>query len=155
MNRRGQARHRFLNERGVALVEFALILPAFCLLLFGMLDFGRAINYWLDANHLANEGARWVVVNKDTGPLPAYLRSQADTEELRSGGTDSVPTPLQVAVCYPNGAVAGERVIVQTTVVYNWLPVLDLDVANSTLTGSASMRLEQIPTNHPATGTCA
>lgn len=154
MTRRGRVRQRFLGERGVALVEFALILPAFSLLLFGMLDFGRAINYWLDANQLANEGARWVVVNKNTGSLPAYLRSQADTQELRAGGTDSVPTPLQVAVCYPEGATVGNRVVVQTRVTYNWLPVLNLDRASSTLTGTATMRLEQVPTNHPATGAC-
>jgi hypothetical protein len=32
---------------------------------------------------------------------------------------------------------------VRATVEYNWLPVLGLDVASSTLTGSATMRIEQ------------
>jgi Flp pilus assembly protein TadG len=151
----GRLRRRDDDERGVALVEFALILPVFVLLVFGVLDFGRAINYWLDANHLANEGARWVVVNRDLGePLPSFLRDQADTAELRTGGTDSVPSALQVAVCYPDGATSGNRVVVKATVVYNWLPVLGLDSVSSTLTGSATMRLENTPTNHPAVGSC-
>ena len=45
------------EERGVALVEFALVAPILLVLLFGMLDFGRVFNYWIDATHLANEGA--------------------------------------------------------------------------------------------------
>jgi Flp pilus assembly pilin Flp len=151
----GTARRRTKDERGVALVEFALILPALVLLVFGVLDIGRAINYWLDANHLANEGARWVVVNRDLGtPLPAYLRQQADSAELRDGGSDSVPNPLQVSVCYPNGNTTGNQVEVRAVVQFNWLPVLGLDVATSEITGSATMRLEGTPSNHPAVGSC-
>ena len=87
-------RPNWAEERGVALVEFALVLPILLVLLFGMLDFGRAFNYWIDSTHLANEGARWAVVNKNpasAGTLQAYIRDQADTNELRSGGTASVP----------------------------------------------------------------
>jgi Flp pilus assembly protein TadG len=144
------------GERGVALVEFALILPALVLLVFGVLDFGKAINYWLDANHLANEGARWVVVNKNLGePLNSYLRKQADTDELRTGGTDAVPSPISFTLCYPDGNTnVGSRVRVKATVDYNWLPVLNLSVGTSTLTGSATMRLEQVPSNHAAIGPC-
>ena len=156
------------DERGVALVEFALILPALVLLVFGVLDFGKAINYWLDANHLANEGARWVVVKRNPGSpslaLPAYLRSQADTKELRNGGTDSVPTPIQFSICYFDGNGntgdgnddVGDRVRVRGTVTYNWLPVLGLDAAASTITGSATMRIEQVDAKsaNPQSGSC-
>ena len=64
---------RVRDEEGVALVEFALVLPMLVMLLFGMLEFGRAINYWLDANHLANEGVRFAVVNRNpcNPPPPA------------------------------------------------------------------------------------
>ena len=129
-----------------------------CLVIFGIFDFGRAINYWLDANHLANEGARWVVVNQDLGtPLPAYLRGKADTTELRSGGTRSLPAPLQVEVCYPNGTDPGDYVLVSAEVDFHWLPFLTsvagIDTS-TTLTGTATMRLEQQPSNHPATGGC-
>lgn len=153
-----RSRRRKDGERGVALVEFALILPALVLLVFGLMDFGKAINYWLDANHLANEGARWVVVKKDLGePLDTFLRKQADTTELRNGGTDSVPSPIDFTLCYPDGvADTGNRVRVEATVEYNWLPVLGLNVASSTLTGSATMRLEQmdVDTLHPEIGPC-
>ena len=55
------------DESGVAITEFALVLPLLLLLLLGMIDFGKAINYWIDETHLANEGARWAAVNKNPG----------------------------------------------------------------------------------------
>ena len=51
------------DERGVALVEFALVLPLILLLMLGMIDFGKAFNYWNDETHLANEAARQAVVD--------------------------------------------------------------------------------------------
>src|SRR6266550_4310535 len=57
-------RRRFAaDDRGVALVEFALVLPLILLLLLGMIDFGKAFNYWNDETHLANEAARFAAVN--------------------------------------------------------------------------------------------
>jgi Flp pilus assembly protein TadG len=142
------------DESGVALVEFALVLPLLLVLLFGMLDFGRAFNYWIDSTHLANEGARWAVVNKNpgSGTLQQYIQEQADTAELRSGGTSSVPDPLQVCVSFPNGAVVGEPVKVTATVTYHWLPFLGqhIGLLDTTVTGSAVMRLEAVPTNYSA-----
>src|SRR5918992_2099973 len=51
------------RERGQALVEFALILPLFLILVVGLIQFGVGLNFWLDLNRLANQGARWAVVN--------------------------------------------------------------------------------------------
>src|SRR5919201_4870511 len=91
------------DESGVALVEFALVLPLLLILLFGMLDFGRAFNYWIDATHLANEGARWAVVNKNpgTGSLEQFIQEQADTDELRNGGSSAGPGPPPGLLPFP------------------------------------------------------
>ena len=56
------------DESGAALVEFALVAPVLLLLLLGMVDFGRAYNYWIDSTHLVHTGARWAAVNKNPGP---------------------------------------------------------------------------------------
>ena len=140
------------DERGVALVEFALVLPLLLVLLFGMLDFGKAFNYWINSTHLANEGARWAVVNKNpgSGTLQQYIQEQADTAELRSGGSASVADPLQVCVTFPNGEVVGEPVKVTASVTYHWLPFLGshIGVLNTTVTGTSIMRLEAVPTNY-------
>lgn len=51
------------DDRGAALAELALVLPMLLLVLFGMLDFGKAFNEWLDETHLANDGARLAAVS--------------------------------------------------------------------------------------------
>ena len=144
------------DEHGVALVEFVLVLPLLLIILFAMLDFGRVFNYWIDATHLANEGARWAVVNKNpgSGTLQTYIQQQGDTDELRNGGSSSVPAPLQVCVDFPNGGTVGQPVHVTASVTYVWLPFLSSGALNglleTTVTGSSTMRLEALPTNYSA-----
>ena len=146
---------RVRDEEGVALVEFALVLPLLLLLLFGMLEFGKAFNYWLDANHLANEGVRFAVVNKNPGlpagqTLQAWVKSQGDTNEFRNGGTSSVPTAAQVTICYPDGITAndaGNAVRMKVAVSYNLIPFLSsrLGVGQVQLVGTATQRIERAP----------
>src|SRR5215216_6408233 len=147
---------RARSDDGVALVEFALILPVLALMLFGMLDFGKAFNYWIDETHLANEGARWAVVNKNpasSGSLQQYIRSQATTPELRDGGTTSVADPLRVCIEFPNGtANVGDPVRVTASATYRWLAVIAqrTSITQTTITGAATMRLEAKPTSYAA-----
>jgi Flp pilus assembly protein TadG len=51
-------------ERGQSLVEFSLILPVFILLLFGILDMGRAIYAYNTVADAAREGVRVAIVNQ-------------------------------------------------------------------------------------------
>lgn len=46
------------SDRGAAAVEFALVLPLLLMLVFGMIDFGRAYNDQITLTQLAREGAR-------------------------------------------------------------------------------------------------
>lgn len=137
------------------MVEFALVLPVLLVLLLGMLDFGKAFNYWIDQTHLANEGARWAAVNKNPGggTLQQYVRSQANTPELRDGGTASVAGPIQICITFPNGtSQVGDPVRVTASTTYNWLPFLGsrLGIAQTTMTASATMRLEAAPSVYGA-----
>jgi Flp pilus assembly protein TadG len=139
------------DESGVALVEFALVLPILLVLVLGILDFGRAFNYWIDETHLANEAARFAAVNRNQGGLQAYVKSQGTTCELRGDCTSkSIATPLQVCIEYPEGALAGKPVRVTATATYHWLPFLGLGVTETTIRGTAEMRLEAPPTDVPA-----
>ena len=159
MNDRQNRGHRGLpslrGEEGAALVEFALILPILALLLFAMVDFGKAFNYWIDETHLANEGARWAVVNRNPGggSLQQYIRQQATTAELRNGGTASIPNPAQVCISFPNGTSnVGDPVEVTVSATYHWLPILGsrIGIAQTTIAGISRMRLEALPTNYSA-----
>jgi Flp pilus assembly protein TadG len=160
-HRSSRSRRSLREESGVALTEFALVLPLLLVLLLGMLDFGTAFNTWIDQTHLSNEGARWAVVDKNpgsSGTLQDYIRSQADSDQLRNGGTASMPDPMQVTICFPNGTSnVGDPVEVKTSVTYNWLPFIGdrLSAAQTTIEASSRMRLEALPTNYTANGTCA
>ena len=126
------------------MIEFALVLPLTLLLVFGILDFGKAFNYWIDETHLANTGARWAVVNKNPGEgdgvsLQQYVKSLGDTSELRAG--------MQVCVSFPSGSDAvGEPVRVTVSYPYDWMPFLDLPIAQTNLQSTATMRIEAAAT---------
>ena len=145
------------DERGAALVEFALVLPLLLVLLLGMLEFGKAYNYWIDTTHLANQGARWAVVNRNpgAGTLQDYIQGQANTVELRDGGTPSIPAGDEAEVCisFPLGSSnVGDPVHVTVSATYHWLPFIGDRISSTevTISGSATMRLEAQPTNYGA-----
>jgi Flp pilus assembly protein TadG len=151
--------HITSNVSGQALPEFVLVLPLLLLLLFGMLDFGKAFNYWIDTTQITSEGARYAAVNRKPDPLDGtslqlQLRGQGDTAELRDGDTDSVVAPAQVCVEFPSTTFnAGDPVRVKMTFIYHWLPFLGTQIAgltDTTVTSTATMRLEAAPTNYVA-----
>lgn len=51
------------DERGVALVEFALVLPLLVLICLGTVDFGRAYARWNLVKNAAREGANFAQLN--------------------------------------------------------------------------------------------
>ena len=57
------------RDRGAAAVEFALLLPVLLLLVFGIIDFGRALNASITLTQAAREGARLAAVAERTGSL--------------------------------------------------------------------------------------
>jgi Flp pilus assembly pilin Flp len=136
------------GERGQAAVEFALVVPVICLLVLALIDFGKALNYWLDTSHLANEGARMAAVLGNSpepgGNWKQWIQQQAETTELRNG-TGSVTSPAQVCVSFPNGAPKiGDPVKVTVAAPYKWIPFVGGATIN--LRAEATMRLERMPT---------
>jgi Flp pilus assembly protein TadG len=144
------------DESGQALVEFALVLPLILVLVFGVLDFGKAFNYWIDSTHLSASGARWAAVNKNPGSggtLQESIRAEADTPELRNGGTAAVAGPLSVCISFPAGSSnIGDPVQVTVSTDYSFLNFLQVEtgITSKTISGTSTMRLEQVPTNYTA-----
>jgi Flp pilus assembly protein TadG len=136
-----RVQRRLRSERGQAAVEFALVIPFICLIIIAILHFGKVMNYWLDLNQVASEGARKAAVNMFASDADAdtYLRDRLETTELRTGGTASIPTAAVVRVCAPEGTGVGDPVTVQVEVPYS-IPYVGATV---TLRGTATMRLEQ------------
>jgi Flp pilus assembly protein TadG len=138
------------EERGTSLVEFALVLPILLLILFGLLSFGKAFNYWNDETHLAAEGARWAVVNANPGggSLQDYIRQQADTGELQGLAHVCIAFPTNPAT--GTSGLVGDPVTVTVTSDYPWMPFVSSRgglAPTTTISGTATMRLEAAPTN--------
>lgn len=53
------------NERGAAIVEFALVLPLLLVLVIGLIEFGWIFNGWIILTGAAREGARAAITNPD------------------------------------------------------------------------------------------
>ena len=149
------------REEGQALIEFALIAPVFLMIVFGIIYFGIGLNWWLDMNRVANQGARQAVVNH----WPPYCL-RTDTSCANSTSTTSCNTVLAtgsrarlqdvlrcqtrnnatVTICYPGkspaAATVGDPVRVRITAPFAFFFMNRLDIE---LKATAAMRLEQVP----------
>jgi Flp pilus assembly protein TadG len=117
-------RIKFLRkEEGQAIVELALAIPLLLIVLFGIIQFGEAINYYNDETNLANLAARYATVganpscNGSSSNVTTYISCQATNESSAfasgittcvadpnySSGTGTIPSgdPLQIKVRYP------------------------------------------------------
>jgi Flp pilus assembly protein TadG len=57
------------NAEGVTAIEFAIVFPAFLLLVFGVFEFGRAFWIWNTMQLAVDEGGRYAMVfNSPTAP---------------------------------------------------------------------------------------
>ena len=107
------------SESGVALFEFAFVLPILLVLAMGMLDFGRAFHMKSLLDQAAREGARVAVV---TSPDVDIVESRVDAV-LASGGI----TPTSITVDGPDPAhmvtvTVNATFTFITPGVFAWLP---------------------------------
>lgn len=155
--------HRRERESGQALVEFALILPVFVVLVVGIIQFGVGLNYWLDMQRIANQGARWSAVNKfpadpdGNGPeLGAIGTCLTDPTTVCTGSPPNGSNLQQylasepvsgglnpcVNISFPNTTDdVGSPVKVELAIPFTFVPILRLGTIK--LTADATMRLEQ------------
>jgi Flp pilus assembly protein TadG len=155
-------RHRRDPESGQSTVEFALILFPFLILVGGIIFFGIGLNYWLDMNRLANQGARFAAVNNwpaqcprstqvgytcnSTPPTCAATLAAGSKATLQNVLRCSARNNPTVTICYPGETSAtvqsGDPVRVKLTAPYNFWFMARVGI---TLTATATMRLEQTP----------
>lgn len=72
------------RRNGQSLVEFALILPIFLLILAGILDYGFMLFARMNLINATREGARWAVIQTDTSRIDSNGASPFGLQE--SGG---------------------------------------------------------------------
>ncbi len=79
------------SQRSQALIEFALISPVLLLLLFGIVDIGRAVFYYDTLNHAAREGARTAVRASNPLPTNADVLATVTTQLIGTQVTEPCP----------------------------------------------------------------
>ncbi len=76
-------RNRGKDERGAALVEFAIIMPLLFTLVLGIVEFGWLLSNDLDIRHGAREAARQAAVN--AGSVAVMGATTCDSMNLATG----------------------------------------------------------------------
>ena len=152
------------NESGQAMVEFALILAPLLVVVAGIIYFGIGLNYWLDMNRVANQGARQAAVNNwpsqcPRSETPSYSCSTSSAStpcasvmanDSRARLQDVLRCQLRnsptVEICYEgkdeNTVTIGDPVEVTLRKPYEFF---FLNTFAVTLKATATMRLEQLP----------
>lgn len=65
------------KQRGATIVEMAVLLSVFLMIVFGIVEFGRAVWYYNTVGHAAREGTRFAAVNGSTSGAPPGPRDSA------------------------------------------------------------------------------
>lgn len=77
--RRGAIARLFARDNGgVAGVETAMVLPILLLVLFGTIEFGRAMMSWNEVSHALGEAVR--LVNIDSNTPTTYVKTYVENE---------------------------------------------------------------------------
>ena len=133
------------DEKGQALVEFALLVPIFLMLLFAIVDFGMGFHSWITVTNSAREGARLGAVSASTEKI---IERVEDTATLINEDTNM---EVFVTNAADAGGQPGQSVVVQVDYDYDLITPLASLVyfvtggtigSTLTLSSTAEMRLE-------------
>ena len=103
-------RHSTTNEQGQTTTEFAIVLPIFCLVLFGVIQFGILFNNYVTLTDAVRAGARKAAVSRQASDPAGLCRQQikdsaADLDQQKlvpDCKSDWQPTsPVVVTAKYP------------------------------------------------------
>jgi Flp pilus assembly protein TadG len=128
-------RRNIREERGQTMVEFALVVPILCVILFGILQFGAVYNDYITLTDASRVGARKAAVSRREENPEAVAETAA---RASAAGLD--PDDLVVSV----SATAwehGETVTVEASYPYE-IDVLGFVVASGDLTAETTERVE-------------
>jgi Flp pilus assembly protein TadG len=146
---RDQKRRR-RDQRGAAALEFALIVPILVMVVFGIVDFGYAINRDTLVNNAAREGAREGSLNPVQASIISVVRQ--NLSQVEPVGT--TPSKITVTVTcrkpddspctnFATDAVSGGTVIVTVALQHSWITPVGSTFGNGIqLKKTVEMRIE-------------
>ncbi|MBI2864299.1 MAG: pilus assembly protein [Chloroflexi bacterium] len=128
------------NEKGLAAVELALVLPILVMIVLAVLEVGRVLDAWMVATNAAREGARYAAFGETAGTVT----SKIDTYLTNGLAGRSDVTPGAITVTGAKG-IPGDpvRVVVPLNVRIFTPWLADLGFPDPVLVqGDATMRLQ-------------
>ena len=129
------------GEDGQAMVEFALILPIFLLILCGIIDFGWLFYNQLSLNNACREGARYAVVNTadnaDTQSIINHIENTTTTVFANDG------VDITVTYSSPADPTSGDITVSMEADISFFTPVLSTILGKEkTITSTVIMKVE-------------
>jgi len=123
------------QEQGQSLVEFAIIVPLFFLILVGIINFGMVLSSYLNLNFNAQEASRLAGLGKTDAEIVEFAKSNASF---------SNPSELGVTISPDEGSrESGDYVTVTLSYpVTNIIPIFDQLLYPYNLTAKATVRVE-------------
>jgi Flp pilus assembly protein TadG len=134
------------EDRGAAAVEFALVVPILLVVLFGIIDFGFAINRYAIVNNAAREGVR----EASLGATEAEIRAAVARGMSDLGGTFNITVACKkkdstTCTSWNAGQESGGVAEVTVDFTHDWItPVGDIVGAGGDfhLAKTSRMRIE-------------
>lgn len=136
------------DESGATLVEFALIIPIFAVLLFATIDFGLAFGGYITLRNGVNAAARLASVSQidsscatATNPMTCTIKNHVGKE---FSGTQS--GSLQVNYAFPDAPVAGDPIkVCAAATLKSTTRLTGVFLNGKTISASSTVTLEQTP----------
>jgi Flp pilus assembly protein TadG len=139
------------KDRGAEAVEFALVVPFFLLLVFGVIDFGYMTNRDTMVNNASREGARLGALDPVVADIDAKVRQSMSTVEP----IGTTPTKITVTITcrkpdnsacstFAADAASGGTVIVKVDYQLSWITPVGgtIKPGGMTLSRTTEMRIE-------------
>lgn len=138
------------HQRGQSLVEFALVIPVFLLILMGVVDFGMAVYKFNGVSQAAREIARVTSVHPCAGAAPCTPGSStqtADVVKIQKGLIPGLTSPTFACVDNagaPSSPCDFSKDSVQVTVTAPYKPVTPIlgSIISWTMKGTSSAQLQ-------------
>jgi Flp pilus assembly protein TadG len=129
------------RRRGAAAVEFAIVLPVFVILVFGMIEYGRMVMVQQVITNASREGARRAVLDGATASAVQTAVASYLTNASVNGANQAVVSPANLAT-----AASGDPITVTVSVPFSavsWLPS-PMYLGGKTLSATTTMRRESV-----------
>jgi Flp pilus assembly protein TadG len=129
------------NRGGAAAVGFAVVVPVFFLMVFGMIEFGRMVKVQQVITNGSRDGARIAVLDGTTGAeVEASVKNYLESSQVYGANVSVDPAE-------PSSAGYGEPVTVTATIPFGQVSLLPSPMfidRDTVLTATSVMRRETV-----------